>query len=484
MSRIARVVSLPHLDSQGDFTVKVTIELESGTRGWGAVPKGASALKLKRLGKAIEEQELEEKSLEEQVNPEATLVEQWVANFERDVAPKLVGLEVGDQLSIDEVLLDYNTRDYWRMYGVNVMLAASIAVARAAARDQGVELFEYVAHLSGDWPVSSVPMPMVTVIEGGYRIANDLDFQAIMLVPIGALSVDESHRMIDAVVFKIRNIMENHEPPLNTSVGEQGGYVPKFGPLGKRAGNGWQDITVRALDLVNQAICDCGFSLGEDFCLALDCAMTAQDYDPGTSNYTFRKYARSLHYPTRDDEDPVVSTEELIEFYEKISKSHAVWSIEDGLDRSDEIGWRLLSQKLGSKMQLVGDDLFYDSEGLSSPRNLLRKYSDEGTANAMLVMPNRAGTLSSTINLVKLAQSLDYTPVMSVRARETEDDAIVDIAVACGVPQLRCGGLQCSERNSKYDRLKLIEEILTPSTKYASDSLIQRVDPSVKSQSL
>lgn len=466
MSKIVQMTSLPHLDSRGGFTVKVVTELESGFKGWGAVPKGATPEKLKRLGiKLIEEEE----------DPYASSVEQYVANFNRDLAPKIVGLEATHQQIIDELLLDYNTRDYWALYGINVMLAASIAVARAAAAEKRIELFEYVAVSFGSFPLATMPVPMTTVVEGGPRIGNDLDIQAIMLVPIGALSVDEAHRMTDAVFFKLRDIMQKKNPPLNTSVGEQGGFVPRLGAIGKRRADGWRHITLTILNLIAEAVDSCRLSLGRDFCLALDCAMSAQVYDPESSQYTLVKSAKHLQNHIKEEEDPVISTEELVEFYGQIADSHAVWSIEDGLHREDVSGWQLLTQRLGSKTQLIGDDLFYDFEGILSPRNLLRKNADVEIANAILIMPNRVGTLTSTISLVNLARSVDYTAVMSVRARETEDDAIVDIAAACGVPQVKLGGLQCTERNSKYDRLRLIEELCGPTTTYGVRSLLARV---------
>lgn len=472
MSKISRVTPLPHLDSQGGLTIKVVIELQSGATGWGAVPKGATPEKLRNLGIT---------HLEESEDAGGAAAEEYVHNFRRNLAPKLVGLEASNQESIDNLLSDYNTKEDWSLYGVNVMLAASIAVARAAAREQRMELYQYIAGLYGQPVIESVPVPMTTVLEGGPRIGNNLDAQAVIIVPVGALSVNEAHLMTDAVFFKVQELMRNQDPPLNTSVGEQGGFVPIFWPRDKRKDDSWLEITRQALDLVVNAVEAAGFRLWEDFCLAIDFAMTGQIYNPKTGTYSFRKSARQAQGIVHPEHAEVAS-DDLLNLYREICGSHAVLYIEDPFHQSDTKGWNALTRGHGSSMQIVGDDLFYDFAGVLSPRHLLRRFSDSSLANGIVIMPNRASTLTGCISLIQLAQSLNYTTIMSVRARETEDDAIVDIAAGCGVSQIRCGGLQCTERNSKFDRLRLIEELSGHGTRYAGDRLLTVASSGQRSQ--
>jgi enolase len=309
-------------------------------------------------------------------------------------------------------------------------------------------------------------------LEGGFRVANDLDLQAVMLIPVGALSVDEAHRMTDRVFFKLKDDMGENEPPLNTSVGEQGGFVPRFGSWDARRDDGWEKVTLRSLDIVAEAIEASGFKLGKDLGIGLDCAMNTQRFDPNTQTYTLEKYAKKIQKDAGAVPDPTVTTERLLALYQGIAESHAVYYIEDGFHNADEQGWLKLTKSIGHKARVVGDDLFSDKSGALSPRHLLRRNADAGRANGILVMPNRAGTVSATIDLAQFAKELGYTPAMSVRARETEDDSIVDMAVAAEVPLLRCGGLQCSERNSKFDRLKRIEALVNPTARYASASVL------------
>jgi enolase len=471
MSKISHIVSTPHQDSQGGFTVKVRVELESGLWSWGAVPKGAaSPIGKASSGESIEAQAIRAHGLENDIYPEAALAKLWADSLAELLNRELVGLEASKQFDIDEILSDYDAREFWAKYGINSMLAASIAVARVAALEQRVELFEYVVTLNGGEPLDDIPVPLVTVIEGGKRIPNDLDFQAIMLVPIAALSADEAHHWSDAVYFRFRDILTRQTPPLNPSVGEQGGFVPKFGQLEERKRDGWKNITRRALDLLAQAVEECGFVLGEHFCIAMDCAVASQPFDSTQSRYSFEKHAVLAQGLDPSEVNPVVPTGELIEFYKELAQTYAVWYIEDGLSASDEKAWQVLHQELGPRRMVVGDDLFYDKKGHLSPRQLLRKHATLGTANSALIMPNRAGTLKNTIQLIELARAKGYTPVMSVRARETEDDAVVDIAVACSVPFVKVGGLQCSERNSKFERLLFIESLIGPKATYGARS--------------
>ena len=417
MSAIIDIFAREILDSRGNPTVECDVLLESGVMGRAAVPSGAStgqkeALELRDgdkgryLGKGVLKA---------------------VENVNNAIAQALIGIDASEQSYIDKVMLDLDGTDNKGHLGANAMLAVSMAVARAAAEDAGLPLYRY---LGGAGPMA-MPVPMMNVINGGEHANNSLNIQEFMIMPVGAKSFREALRCGAEIFHALKKLCDSKGFP--TTVGDEGGFAPNL--------NSHEE----ALQLIVEAISAAGYQAGEDVLLALDCA-SSEFYKDG-------KYHLEA-------EGVALSSAEFADYLANLAAKYPIVSIEDGMDETDWDGWKLLTDKLGSKVQLVGDDLF-----VTNPK-ILAEGIEKGLANALLVKVNQIGTLSETLSAVDLAKRNRYASVMSHRSGETEDNTIADLAVATNCMQIKTGSLSRSDRMAKYNQLLRIEEELGESAYY------------------
>ena len=417
MSAIIDIFAREILDSRGNPTVECDVLLESGVMGRAAVPSGAStgqkeALELRDgdkgryLGKGVLKA---------------------VENVNNAIAQALIGIDASEQSYIDKVMLDLDGTDNKGHLGANAMLAVSMAVARAAAEDAGLPLYRY---LGGAGPMA-MPVPMMNVINGGEHANNSLNIQEFMIMPVGAKSFREALRCGAEIFHALKILCDSKGFP--TTVGDEGGFAPNL--------NSHEE----ALQLIVEAISAAGYQAGEDVLLALDCA-SSEFYKDG-------KYHLEA-------EGVALSSAEFADYLANLAAKYPIVSIEDGMDENDWDGWKLLTDKLGSKVQLVGDDLF-----VTNPK-ILAEGIEKGLANALLVKVNQIGTLSETLSAVDLAKRNRYASVMSHRSGETEDNTIADLAVATNCMQIKTGSLSRSDRMAKYNQLLRIEEELGESAYY------------------
>lgn len=417
MSTIVDIFAREILDSRGNPTVECDVLLESGVMGRAAVPSGAStgqkeALELRDgdktryLGKGVL---------------------QAVEHVNNEIAQALIGLDASEQSYIDQVMIELDGTDNKGRLGANATLAVSMAVARAAAEDAGLPLYRY---LGGAGPMA-MPVPMMNVINGGAHANNSLDIQEFMIMPVGAKSFREALRCGAEIFHALKKLCDDKGFP--TTVGDEGGFAPNL--------NSHEE----ALQLMREAVKAAGYTPGEDVLFALDCA-SSEFYKDG-------KYHLSA-------EGLALSSEEFADYLAKLVDTYPIVSIEDGMDENDWAGWKHLTEKLGKKVQLVGDDLF-----VTNPK-ILADGIEQGIANALLVKVNQIGTLSETLKAVELAKRNRYTSVMSHRSGETEDSTIADLAVATNCMQIKTGSLSRSDRMAKYNQLLRIEEELAEAAYY------------------
>lgn len=417
MSTIVDIFAREILDSRGNPTVECDVLLESGVMGRAAVPSGAStgqkeALELRDgdktryLGKGVL---------------------QAVEHVNNEIAQALIGLDASEQSYIDQVMIELDGTDNKGRLGANATLAVSMAVARAAAEDAGLPLYRY---LGGAGPMA-MPVPMMNVINGGAHANNSLDIQEFMIMPVGAKSFREALRCGAEIFHALKKLCDEKGFP--TTVGDEGGFAPNL--------NSHEE----ALQLMQEAVKTAGYTPGEDVLFALDCA-SSEFYKDG-------KYHLSA-------EGLALSSEEFADYLAKLVDTYPIVSIEDGMDENDWAGWKHLTEKLGKKVQLVGDDLF-----VTNPK-ILADGIEQGIANALLVKVNQIGTLSETLKAVELAKRNRYTSVMSHRSGETEDSTIADLAVATNCMQIKTGSLSRSDRMAKYNQLLRIEEELAEAAYY------------------
>lgn len=417
MSTIVDIFAREILDSRGNPTVECDVLLESGVMGRAAVPSGAStgqkeALELRDgdktryLGKGVL---------------------QAVEHVNNEIAQALIGLDASEQSYIDQVMIELDGTDNKGRLGANATLAVSMAVARAAAEDAGLPLYRY---LGGAGPMA-MPVPMMNVINGGAHANNSLDIQEFMIMPVGAKSFREALRCGAEIFHALKKLCDDKGFP--TTVGDEGGFAPNL--------NSHEE----ALQLMQEAVKAAGYTPGEDVLFALDCA-SSEFYKDG-------KYHLSA-------EGLALSSEEFANYLAKLVDTYPIVSIEDGMDENDWAGWKHLTEKLGKKVQLVGDDLF-----VTNPK-ILADGIEQGIANALLVKVNQIGTLSETLKAVEMAKRNRYTSVMSHRSGETEDSTIADLAVATNCMQIKTGSLSRSDRMAKYNQLLRIEEELAEAAYY------------------
>jgi enolase len=427
VSSITGVYAREILDSRGNPTVEVEVQLESGAWGRAAVPSGASTGKREAV-------ELRDGDDSQRYRGKG--VQQAVRNVEETIAPEVEGMEASEQAAVDQALLELDGTPNKSALGANAILGVSLAVARAAADDVGLPLYAYL----GGVGARLLPVPLMNVLNGGAHADNGIDFQEFMLVPAGAENFSTALRTGAEIFHTLKDILK--EKGLATGVGDEGGFAPALGS------------NTAALDLFMQAIERAGYRPGEDVLLALDVA--ASEFAEAGGRYRLRR-------------DNVVRTsEEMIELYESLIRRYPIVSIEDGLGEDDWAGWGIMTKRLGGRVQLVGDDLFVTNPAI------IQEGIRNGIANAVLVKLNQVGTLTETMQAIELSKRAGYGTVISHRSGETEDTFIADLAVAVNAGQIKTGSLARSERTAKYNQLLRIEEELGHAASWPGRSLYTR----------
>ena len=421
MSLIIDVHARQILDSRGNPTIEVDVLTENGALGRAAVPSGAST----GVHEAVELRD----------NDKAVYmgkgVLKAVANVNDVIAKELQGVDVFDQNGIDALMIELDGTENKGKLGANAILGVSLAVAKAAAQESRQPLYRYIGGVNAN----TLPIPMMNIVNGGSHSDAPIAFQEFMIMPIGASSFSEALQWGTEVFHNLKKIL--HDRGLTTTVGDEGGFAPTF------------DSTEDGVETILKAIEKAGFKAGEQICLAFDCA-ASEFYKDGKYDYT--KF--------EGEKGAIRTSAEQADYLAQLTEKYPVISIEDGMAEDDWEGWKLLTDKIGSKVQLVGDDLFVTNV------KRLQRGINEDTANSILVKVNQIGTLTETINAVTLAQTNGYTSVMSHRSGETEDSTIADLAVALNCGQIKTGSLSRSDRIAKYNQLLRIEEELGDSAKF------------------
>ena len=417
MSAIVDVVAREILDSRGNPTVEADILLESGVMGRAAVPSGAST----GSREAIELRDGDSKRYL------GKGVLNAVENVNTEIAEAIIGLDAEEQAFIDKTLIDLDGSDNKSRLGANAMLAVSMAVAKAAAEEAGLPLYRYF----GGAGSMAMPVPMMNVINGGAHANNSLDFQECMIMPVGAESFREALRCGAEIFHALKKLTDKKGYP--TTVGDEGGFAPNVGSAEE------------ALSMILDATAAAGYEPGRDVLLALDCA-ASEFYKDG--KYVLEGAGITLSSP------------QLVDYLATLADKFPIVSIEDGMAENDWDGWKLLTDRLGKKIQIVGDDLFVTNTVI------LREGIDKGIANSILIKINQIGTLTETFEAVEMAKRAGYTAVISHRSGETEDSTIADIAVGLNAMQIKTGSLSRSDRIAKYNQLLRIEEDLGDTAGY------------------
>jgi len=421
---IERVWARQILDSRGNPTVEVEVTLEDGTKGRAAVPSGASTGEYE----AIELRDGDKKWMGKGVS-------KAVKNVNEVIAPKIKKLDATHQTEIDRLMIELDGTPNKQKLGANAILGVSLAVAKAAANSLGLPLYRYL----GGVEARIIPVPMMNVLNGGKHADNNVDLQEFMIMPIGASTFKEALRISTEVFHNLKMVLR--EKGYNTAVGDEGGFAPNL------------SSNMEALEVIMKAIEKAGYKGGQDVALALDPAASSF-YENG-------------RYILKAEKEKEKSSQEMIDFYEEIIDNFPVLSIEDGLAEDDWEGWKMLTERLGKRIQLVGDDLFVTNT------SRLKKGIDLGVANSILIKPNQIGTLTETIQAIELAKRYGYSAVISHRSGETEDTTIADLAVGMGTGQIKAGSCSRSERIAKYNQLLRIEEELGDMAVYAGRSALK-----------
>ncbi|AZZ83060.1 MULTISPECIES: phosphopyruvate hydratase [Gordonia] len=422
MAIIEQVGAREILDSRGNPTVEVEVVLDDGTFTRAAVPSGASTGE----HEAVELRDGGERYLGKGVT-------KAVEGVLGELAPAVIGIEAEEQRLVDQALLDCDGTPDKSRIGANALLGVSLAVAKGAAESAGLPLFRYI----GGPNAHILPVPMMNIINGGEHADNGIDFQEFMIAPVGAPTFKEALRCGAEVYHALKSVL--HKQGLNTALGDEGGFAPDL------------PNTEAAIAVIGEAVGKAGYNFGRDVVIALDAAST-EFYSNGVYKLEGKEF----------DADAMVS------FYEKLISDYPIVSIEDGLSEDDWTGWAKLTESIGDKVQLVGDDLF-----VTNPERLEEGIS-KGIANALLVKVNQIGTLTETLDAVALAHNNGYKSMMSHRSGETEDTTIADLAVACSCGQIKTGAPARSERVAKYNQLLRIEEGLGDAARYAGDLAFPR----------
>lgn len=423
MSLIIDVHARQILDSRGNPTVEVDVTTENGFVGRAAVPSGASTGKYE----AVELRDGADVYM-------GKGVQKAVRNVNEALAKELQGIDVFEQNAIDQLMLEIDGTPNKAKIGANAILGVSLAVAKAAAQESRQPVYRYIGGVNAN----TLPIPMMNILNGGAHADNKIDFQEFMVMPVGAETFSESLRWGVEIFHHLKTVLK--KKGYSTNVGDEGGFAPNIGS------------NEEAIETVLQAIEVAGFKPGEDVYIAMDAA-SSEFYDADKKRYTFKK-----------SDGRQFTSEELVNYWVEWTKKYPIISIEDGLDEDDWAAWAALTQAIGDKVQLVGDDLFVTNS------KRLQEGIDKGVANSILVKVNQIGSLSETIDAVSLAQTNGYTSVMSHRSGETEDYTIADLAVALNTGQIKTGSASRSDRIAKYNQLLRIEEELGSNAKFLGNS--------------
>lgn len=421
MTAIKEIKAREVLDSRGNPTVEADVILESGAFGTACAPSGAStgsreALELRDgdksryLGKGVLKA---------------------VANINGPIRETLIGFDANDQRGLDKLMIDLDGTDNKAKLGANAILAVSLAAAKAAAADKGMPLYAHIAELNGTAGQFSMPVPMMNILNGGEHADNNVDIQEFMIQPVGAPNFAEALRMGAEVFHALKKVLS--DKGLNTAVGDEGGFAPNL------ASN------ADALAVIKEAVAAAGYTLGKDITLAMDCA-ASEFFEDGKYNLK--------------GEGKVFTSNEFSDYLKGLTEQYPIISIEDGLDESDWDGFKYQTELLGDKIQIVGDDLFVTNT------KILKEGIDKGIANSILIKFNQIGSLSETLDAIKMAKDAGYTAVISHRSGETEDATIADLAVGTCAGQIKTGSLCRSDRVAKYNQLLRIEEQLAGKAPY------------------
>ncbi len=417
MSKIVKVIAREIIDSRGNPTVEAEVHLEGGFSGMAAAPSGAStgsreALELRDgdkarfLGKGVLKA---------------------IAAVNGPIATALLGKDAQDQATIDQIMIDLDGTENKSNFGANAILAVSLANAKAAAAAKGLPLYAHIAELNGTPGVYSMPLPMMNIINGGEHADNNVDIQEFMIQPVGAKTLKEAVRMGAEVFHNLAKVLKSKG--YNTAVGDEGGFAPNL------------KSNAEALEVIAEAVAAAGYVLGKDVTLAMDCA-ASEFYDAEKKEYNLKGEGR------------IFTSNAFSDFLEDLTTKFPIVSIEDGLDESDWEGFAYQTQKLGKKIQIVGDDLFVTNT------KILKRGIDNGIANSILIKFNQIGSLTETLAAIKMAKDAGYTAVISHRSGETEDATIADLAVGTAAGQIKTGSMSRSDRVAKYNQLIRIEEAL------------------------
>lgn len=426
MTTIVQVFAREILDSRGNPTVEVDVRLNSGVVGRAAVPSGASTGE----HEAIEMRDGDKK----RYNGKG--VSKAVKNVNKVIAPEIVGQEVTQQVTIDETLLELDGTPNKSKLGANAILGVSLAACKAAALASNLPLFQYLGGVSA----RTLPVPMMNILNGGAHADNNVDLQEFMIMPAGAPTFAEALRMGTEVFHALKGVLK--KKGLNTGVGDEGGFAPDL------------QSNEEALRAIMQAIEAAGYKPGDEVFIALDPA-SSEFYEASRKRYNLKSEKRSL------------TSEEMVDYYAHLAKKYPIVSIEDGLAEDDWSGWKIMTEKLGAKLQLVGDDLFVTNT------KRLRDGIAKGVGNSILIKVNQIGTLTETLAAIDMAHRAGYTAVISHRSGETEDTTIADIAVATNAGQIKTGSASRTDRICKYNQLLRIEEMLGETAMYPARAVLR-----------
>lgn len=419
MSIISDIYAREILDSRGNPTVEVEVWTESGGYGRAAVPSGAST-------GAFEAVELRDRDKDRYMGKG---VQKAVDNVNEIIAPELIGMDAANQVVVDQIMIELDGTDNKGKLGANAILGVSMACARAAADVFGLPLYQYLGGVNG----KTLPVPMMNILNGGEHADNNVDIQEFMVMPVGASSFKEALRMGAEVFHNLKAVLKGKG--LNTAVGDEGGFAPNL------------TSNEEALATIVEAIKAAGYEPGKDVMLALDVAAT-ELYNKDTKKYVLAGEGKEL------------TAAEFVDFYDEMVEKYPIISIEDGLDEEDWEGWKVMTEKLGNKIQLVGDDLFVtNTERLS-------RGIEADTANSILIKLNQIGTITETLDAIEMAKVAGYTAVISHRSGETADNTIADLVIAVNAGQIKTGAPSRSDRVSKYNQLLRLEDELGSAAQY------------------
>ncbi|MFW5649622.1 MAG: phosphopyruvate hydratase [Candidatus Alkaliphilus sp. MAG34] len=424
MTIISDVYAREVLDSRGNPTVEVEVYLTNGASGSTIVPSGAST-------GAFEAVELRDGD-KKRYSGKGVL--KAVENVNKIIVPKIIGLNAVDQILIDKTMIDLDGTPNKGKLGANAILGVSISVAKAAACALGLPLFQYLGGVNA----KQLPVPMMNILNGGAHADNNIDIQEFMIMPVGAADFSEALRMCAEIYHKLKSVLKGKG--LSTGVGDEGGFAPNL------------VSNEEALQVIVEAVEDAGYKPGQEVKLALDVAAT-ELYDEDKKTYKL------------SGEGIVRTPEEMVNFYGELIEKYPIISIEDGLSEDDWNGWHLMTEKLGDRIQIVGDDLFVTNT------ERLRKGIEEGTANSILIKLNQIGTITETLDAIEMAKRAGYTAVISHRSGESEDTTISDVAVAINAGQIKTGAPARTDRVAKYNQLLRIEDILGSTAQYLGEKV-------------